>query len=62
MLNAIKSCITRFAKRVRPGAQDGQALVEYSLIMALVGMALVATLAAVSGSIESVVQTILGAL
>ena len=62
MLNAIKSGVTRIARRVWTGAEDGQALVEYSLIMALVGMALVGTLAAVSGSIESVVQTILGVL
>jgi Flp pilus assembly pilin Flp len=62
MVNAIATRIALLAGRVRPAAEDGQTLVEYSLIMALVGMALVVTMATASAGIEGVVQTVIGAL
>jgi Flp pilus assembly pilin Flp len=62
MLKAIKVRFTALAARSKLASEDGQALVEYSMIMALVGMALVATLRLVSGDIENVVQTIIGVL
>jgi len=62
MLTTIKHRARAHASRTRPAAEDGQALVEYTMIMALVGMALVVTLTAASSGVEGVVQTIIGVL
>ncbi|MCS7051682.1 MAG: Flp family type IVb pilin [Thermomicrobium sp.] len=43
-------------------ARDGQGLVEYALIIALVSIALIAALTALAGGIGNVFSTIQGAL
>jgi Flp pilus assembly pilin Flp len=62
MLYAIRLRAAALAVRARAAREDGQALVEYSLILALVATALLGTLALVAGGIEGVFETVINAL
>jgi pilus assembly protein Flp/PilA len=53
MLDFLRSVI--FAVRTR---EEGQALVEYALILALVSIAAIATLTALGGSVDGALQTV----
>ena len=52
MLNEIKLFATSLMTRVMIAKEEGQALVEYALILALVAVALVAALGLLAGGIE----------
>jgi pilus assembly protein Flp/PilA len=53
MLNEIKHFATSLMARVMIAKEDGQALVEYALILALVAVALVGALGLLAGGIEN---------
>jgi pilus assembly protein Flp/PilA len=53
MLNEIKHFATSLMTRVMIAKEEGQALVEYALILALVAVALVAALGLLAGGIEN---------
>jgi pilus assembly protein Flp/PilA len=59
MFNDIKSFATSLWTRVLVGGEEGQAMVEYGLILALVSVVAIATLAIigtdVKGAFESIV-------
>jgi pilus assembly protein Flp/PilA len=57
MFEIIMSFVTSIRER-----EEGQALVEYALILALVSIAAVGTLTLLGGSIDGVLQTVEGAL
>ena len=57
MFEMIMSFVTSIRER-----EEGQALVEYALILALVSIAAVGTLGILGGSIDGVLQTVEGAL
>ena len=57
MLDMIMSFVYRMRDR-----EEGQALVEYALILALVSVAAVGTLAILGTSIDGVLQTVVGNL
>jgi Flp pilus assembly pilin Flp len=62
MLNVIKHFATSLVARVSVAREEGQALVEYSLILALVAVVLIGTLAALAGGIEAALNTVVEAL
>jgi pilus assembly protein Flp/PilA len=53
MLNEIKHFATSLMARVMIAKEEGQALVEYALILALVAVALVGALGLLAGGIEN---------
>lgn len=59
MLNLIQRMTVALQSRL--SREEGQTLVEYALIIALVSVALIASLQALAGGIDGVFQTILGA-
>ena len=62
MATAIEHLRASLAARVKPHEEDGQALVEYSLILALVGLAVLGALGLVTDGIASVFETVIGTL
>jgi Flp pilus assembly pilin Flp len=58
----IIDAVRRLTARARRASQDGQAMVEYSLILALGGLALLGTLTLVNGGIENLFQAIVDVL
>jgi pilus assembly protein Flp/PilA len=59
MLNEIKHFATSLMARVMIAKEDGQALVEYALILALVAVALVGALGLLAGGIEGEFETVI---
>lgn len=49
-------------KRERAAAEDGQALAEYALIIALVAIVCFAAVQALGASVSTVIQSVAGAL
>jgi Flp pilus assembly pilin Flp len=62
MLNVIKDFATSLYTRVSVAREEGQALVEYSLILALVAVVLIGTLSALEGGIAAALTTVVEAL
>jgi Flp pilus assembly pilin Flp len=62
MFNEIKHFVTALASRVMLAKEDGQALVEYSLILALVAVALIGALGLLAGGIEKEFEAVINAL
>ena len=62
MFNEIKNFATSLMTRVMIAKEDGQALVEYSLILALVAVALIAALGALALGIEGEFEAVTNAL
>ena len=54
----MRDFITNLVARLQVEREDGQAMVEYGLILALVSVVAVATLVIVGGDISSTFQTI----
>lgn len=61
MLEMIMAYAQSYARSITRN-EEGQALVEYALILALVSIAAVGTLTLLGGSIDGVLQTVEGAL
>lgn len=62
MFNEIKNFATSLMTRVMIAKEDGQALVEYSLILALVAVALIIALGALAVGIEGEFEAVTTAL
>jgi len=62
MFNEIKHFATALMARVMVAKEDGQALVEYSLILALVAVALIGALGLLAGGIENEFEAVTTAL
>jgi Flp pilus assembly pilin Flp len=61
MKTRLSHAIARLAARSHT-PEAGQALVEYSLIMAFVAIALIGTLGLLTGDMEGILETITGVL
>jgi Flp pilus assembly pilin Flp len=62
MFNEIKRFATSLVARAMVVKEDGQALVEYSLILALVAVALIGALGLLAGGIEKEFEAVINAL
>ncbi len=62
MLNQIKDFAASLFARAMVSREDGQALVEYSLILALVSIAAIVTLGLVGGGIVTELEKVVTAL
>jgi Flp pilus assembly pilin Flp len=62
MLNQLKQFATSLFARVAVVREEGQALVEYALIIALVGVAAVIALGVLSGDINALLEEVGGKL
>ncbi len=56
-MNAVKTFVTRLFKD-----EDGAGMVEYALLVALIGVLLIATLIALAGGINAAMNTAITAL
>ncbi len=56
-MNAVKTFVTRLFKD-----ESGAGMVEYALLVALIGVLLIATLIALAGGIQAAMQTAITAL
>ena len=62
MLNRIKHLVSSFVARVEIMREEGQALVEYSLILALVSVVAIASLEAIGTGVITKLGEVAGAL
>lgn len=62
MFNQLKHFATSLMVRLAVAREEGQTLVEYSLILALVSVAVIGALGLITGSIEGVFEEVVGAL
>jgi Flp pilus assembly pilin Flp len=62
MLNQLKHLVSMLVARVDVTREEGQALVEYSLILALVSVVAIATLAALGVGIVGMLGEVVAAL
>jgi Flp pilus assembly pilin Flp len=62
MLNRIKHLVSSFAARVEIMREEGQALVEYSLILSLVSIVAIAALEAVGAGVIAKLGEVTAAL
>jgi Flp pilus assembly pilin Flp len=62
MFNQLKHFATSLMARLAVAREEGQTLVEYSLILALVSVAVIGALALIAGGIEGVFAEVVGAL
>jgi pilus assembly protein Flp/PilA len=58
MLNEIKSFATSLWARLTIVREDGQAMVEYSLILALISIVAIAALTTIGTDVRSVFETV----
>lgn len=62
MLNELNRMVLSVFTRIQIKRDDGQALVEYTLILALVSIAAVAILGTVGGDIKEKLETVAAAI
>jgi Flp pilus assembly pilin Flp len=58
MLHDIRHFASSLMARVMVAKEDGQALVEYSLILGLISVVAIATLAIIGGDVLAVLETV----
>jgi Flp pilus assembly pilin Flp len=60
MLTKLNRLVLSLYTRAQLGRQEGQALVEYTLILALVSVVAIAGLTAIGTNVEAILQQIVG--
>ena len=62
MLNVIKHFATSLMARVRLASEEGQAMVEYSLILALISVAAILALTTIGTDVKAALEAVVTAL
>jgi Flp pilus assembly pilin Flp len=62
MWTKLNQLLLSLATRVQPQREEGQALVEYSLILALVSIVAIALLTTIGGDIQKVLEEVVKGL